>query len=509
MIMFKKISDKILKGIDYLLGRASSQQLIGGLEISDSSIRFLRLGGATVKSVVSLPPGIILNGEVKDRANLLGFLKTLHGQLTQKEKTVLPVVVSLPPESIFTKSFSVPAVEEDALEEAVNLNLKMVSPIENLETAYYHWQKIGVGKSDGGKVDVLSAFVNRSLVDVLSEVLKEAGFQSVAFEFPALALARVFKKIDNRLGLFLTLNILTDGLDFSIIYNGELYFSYFKSWRSVYGEQREIKFGEFQSIISQEVQKIINFSRSHFQDSLQETILVAPSFEKEIGEMIQKSFSFKVTPLKITQYGDISTSWFGVLGSALRGQMNRAEDEFISLYGVNARKEFYQNQTISFIKLWRNVFGSAIGILLVAFAGANLFLRVINNDLANQIRFFSATPEVQKMIELQQAATQFNRSVALVKAAKLKEQEPSPLFNKLYELAGSQVLFDRILVQSFTAPISLFGRAVSERAAIDFKNKLAEQSQFKDVVLPLASVTPTERGLVSFNVRLTVANFNF
>lgn len=506
----KNAAATILKLFGLFLDKLSSRVGVGGLEISDSHLRFFRITGSKfLNASLRLPLGIISEGKLLNRNFLLEALKSLKRQLGVKPNAILPVIVSLPPASVFTQTFSVPDLGDEELKEAANLNLQMVSPIEHLETAYYNWQKIGLRDHQQNQVDIIGAFVSRALVDDLNGVLREIGFYPSAFEFPALAIARVFKSFAHAQGFYILIHVSPNGLDFLIVQDGNLYFNYFHSWKTIQGEEREIKTEDFQSILIQEVQKVANFASTHFSQKINGVFTAASAMEKEINEIVESRFGFKAVALRLPQFSSLGSVWFGVLGSALRGLMPRAHDNLISLARTNAEQEYYHYQAITFIGLWRAIFAVFLGFLVIAFLGADLLLRNISGDLDQRLVSVVSQSDVEAISKLRDEALKFNRSVKLIKQIKAESPKWSPLFAKLSEIAGDKIFFDRILIQSLNVPVTVQARAVSERSAIEFKNKIANQPQFSDVNLPLIGIVPVSAEMVSFNMTFKINSLQF
>src|SRR3989344_3210925 len=163
--------------------------VVGGLEIGETAIRFFEIkDGAVKKFGVGLEPGVVEDGRVKDRARLVNVLRGLKTTIGAAHVT-MPVAVSLPSKNVYTQAFSIPVLNEAGVEEAADLNLRMLSPID-IKTAYYDWQKLG-DLQGGQKEELLGAFTPKAVVDDFSCSLDAAGFMTVAVEFPALSVARV------------------------------------------------------------------------------------------------------------------------------------------------------------------------------------------------------------------------------------------------------------------------------------------------------------------------------
>ena len=135
---------------------------IGGLEISDLTLRFAALeNGRLRQGLVQLPPGIISGGKILDRAKAIAALRALHTQIASLKK-ILHVVVLIPTNNVYTQAFAMPLVPEKNVRETALLNLQSISPID-INSAYYDFQLIGENKK--GQLEAIGSFVNRAEVD--------------------------------------------------------------------------------------------------------------------------------------------------------------------------------------------------------------------------------------------------------------------------------------------------------------------------------------------------------
>ena len=101
------------------------------------------------------------------------------------------VVVVLPAATVYTQSFDIPNVGEDKLIESADLNLQMISPMPK-ETAYMSFERL---QETPDRYELLGAFAERALVDRYWDILSQAKFPPIVFEFPGLALTRLFRSI--------------------------------------------------------------------------------------------------------------------------------------------------------------------------------------------------------------------------------------------------------------------------------------------------------------------------
>ncbi len=500
---------KFFAKLTALFESLSSKPSIGGLEISSSVIRFSRVGNNKVfVQSLRLTPGLISKGKILDRDNLLLALQKLRGSITGGKKNIMvEAVVSLPPSAVFTQSFSLPRLNSGKLDEAAQLNLRMISPLER-EVSYSDWQVLG---SSEDKVELLGAFTEKSFVDDLNGLLREAGFLPAAFEFPALSLARVIRSLSflsNFPASFILVSLSGEGVDTSIIRNGSLHFSYFHSWESIHGGEKEIKIERLKDIISGETNRVINFSLTHFNESPLGAVLVAPGLEEELAKFLQSDLKLKVFSSRLKRYAELSPIWFVSLGAALRGLIPRESDILISLSGVSAEEEFYHLRALSFIALWRNIVGAALALFVLIFSGVLFFTANIEEKVSGERKLVLTAPDIKRVEELQNKALDFNRLVDLVGSAESNVKVWSPFLAELYRSGEGKIAFDRIAIQSPGAPVRLEGRAPNEQAALNFKDVLSRHPKFTQVTLPLSSISTLPDG-VSFSITLLVKDLDF
>ncbi len=485
-----------------LLKLLNSQPEIGGLKISDLNLRYIRIkGDKLITAALRMPPGIIKGGKVADAEKFISVLSELHSQLTDKPKKKINVIITIPDDNIYIKTFGLPALASANLEEAVKLNLQMVSPID-FNNAYSDWEKIGESRTNGGQIEILSAFIQKDIIDGFEKCLKEAGFSVAAIECPALSLSRLAIEWGTNTNLedvYVLFHVSTNGLGFNVIKKGKFYFNHFVSWQSIYGDKRQVPFDDFKNVLINEAEKVLKFYETHQSEQIKKLVLVSPRLHAEIFKIISEKFAIQSQLMAIKKFGDLEPVWFSAMGSALRGLIPRFKDTIVSLASVGTEKEFRQQETLSFIKLWRSVVLSSLTFLVLAFFIADWLMVKTMSPLNEQLTF-TKQPEIFEFGKLQQEAAGFNQKVDLALSVREKAIDWSAFLERLKGLTtGNNVKIQRIFIQSAEAPIMFSGQAANEEAAINFKNNLAGQSGFKDVDLPLTSFVPSG-GAVNFTL---------
>lgn len=487
--------------IAYFLERLSSRPVIGGLQIADSSLSFV--GGANGEHPVSLrlPPGILEEGKIIDRDRLRELLGQFRAMVESEDHTrAIPVIVTLPAAVVFTQSFSVPNVGGIRLEESVELNLQMISPLPR-DGAYMGAQRIA---ENDERCEFLGAFAEKKYVDEMKGLLEEAHFTVVAFEFPGLALTRLVDTLfQSAVSSMLVFYLSSDGLNLLLCRHGSLYFDYFRSWHSIQGDSREISRSVFDEVVAQEMQKVINFTLSRFQEIPEQVLLIAPGFEQELQSFIKDRFGLAVS-VPDFKYPSLEPAWYVALGSALRGAADRSADEAITLAPVSSSELFYEEQLLGFIDLWRNIAGAVLVLFLVLFFGTSSLLSNQAKLLDRQLSFFTDEGQRTKLDVLEADATRFNALVATITQVRASGYQPSLFLERLSALTTrDRITITAFRVAGFKQTIDLSARATDYESVLKFKQTLMSEKDFSSVELPLSRIATNEDNSVTFTISFT------
>lgn len=483
-------------------------QIIAGLEIKDAALRLVRFqeDGSLKKAGVPLEPGIIEDGRISDRGRFIRSLNQLREQFTSVKEKV-PVIAIIPSANVFVKVFSLPPLTGEKVQEAARLNLESISPIE-FKNAYADWQPVGAQEKDG-KVELLGAFAAKDAVDSYTQALESAGFLPVAVEFSSLAIARLAKQYAGAVNFdkpHVAVHLSSDGIDFMIFRSGNLYFDYFVPWKLIREDSRsarEILFKDFKDTIVREIKKVVIFYGSRWGGRLDNLILITQALQPEITNLIKENFEFQVTELKLSGFLELDPVWFAAAGGAVRGRLPRSKDNFISLTALGTEDAYLQSEIIFFIKLWRNAILTVLAFLFIMFVAADSFLARTSNNLTEQLQSVLAVPGGIEVIKLREQAENFNQLVEKALIAKEQSQSFLPIFSKIDALLSPGITLDRLSIIAGDSSIFLVGKAKDERAALDFKNRLAAAG-YKDVNLPLSDLETKPDGIVSFSLTFSL-----
>jgi len=487
--------------------------VVGGLQITDSSIRYveLRPGGPAMHTVVvdkslRLPPGVLEEGRIKDRNGFVAALKFLKHQISFNAKRNLNVVLTIPAGDVYVQTFSIPNLSGAALEEAVKLNLQVISP-NPIDKTYYSWKIVGGMVKDVNQVEILGVFSLRETIDDLSSAVEEAGFGVAAIEFSSLSLVRILNslKLIEKDVAYLLIKLTQDGLIFMIIKNGELYFNYFHSWGKASFENDNVSVAAVLDIIKTESQRVLNFYYSHLGGQINDVLLITAVLTDQIAGVIKSeypNFGLKVV-------NSARNNFHGAWGAALRGLVPRIQDNDINLMGEKVVNAFWRDQIFSFVSVWRNTVLIVLGFMLVVFIASDLFLAKEIKNIREIAAISLKRPETSELAGLQAKVTEFNNLVAAALSARNLVNDVTPFLKKMNSMAiDNGITVSRLGLHAAALDVNLSGTARTQDQIIAFKNKLAALPQVSDVSLPLSGIVPDANRGFSFSTTFKLKTLN-
>lgn len=490
--------------VEKLLAALRVKTLVGGLEISDSAMRFIYFDGREWKMILlRLPPGVLENGQVKNREKFIEAVKALRNhipsQTTRHEKT--SVVVVLNSVNVYSQVFSLPLLEGESLNQAIQLNVQMISPIETSQ-AYSGWQLVSKDQS-ALRLEILSAYINRQSVDEMSVILKDAGFLPVAVESRALALMRLLRELGagfDANNSYIVLNLDNAGSDFLIARRGQLYFEYFTPWKDLSDEKGQISIRAFETAILRNLHQVVNFYNQRWPEPISGIFISATTLNAEVEKIVKDNFSLKVMPLKLKAGQSIEPDWFVVLGAGLRGIKPRRGDKEISLLGIGAEEEFHREQIINFFGFWRILLPVSLAILVIIFSVADLSLSNMRRSLESRSIFRLNNEQVKEIADLKTKVGDFNRSVALIKSVEQSKVSQGEILEKIQKLVqDNEITLNYFRFRSYGERAVLSGQTKTEDKILNFKKALSDDSGFKEINLPLTEISRTPQGF-SFSI---------
>lgn len=170
-------------------------QRIVGLDIGTSAVRAVELtldGGSRpvleAFGQVGLPPGAVMDGEVRDRSQVVQALQRIWKEGGFRQRKVVLGIAGL---RAITREVDMPPLPPDELDEAVAFEADQVVPFPMDQTVISSKVMAQFTDEEGTqKIRVLVAAAHRELIDGVVTAVREAGLEPVGIDLDTAALAR-------------------------------------------------------------------------------------------------------------------------------------------------------------------------------------------------------------------------------------------------------------------------------------------------------------------------------
>lgn len=483
-----------------------------GLEVSDQVLRLVYFDrkGWHMESV-RLAPGVMDKGKIKDSTALVTALRELKSKVpsAKGKNKKFNVFVALSSVNMYSQVFTIPTMEGVDLQKAAELNVQMLSPTDVSQT-YFGWQLLGSDEKNM-RSEISAAFVEKTVVEEMTQALFTAGFITVGVESRALALVRTLREkgagMDPKKA-YLLLDIDNTGVDFMVIRKNELYFEYPNQWSEIADDKGEISVVKFEEMLTASLRQVMNFYTQHWPEPLGGIILSAVSFKDQAEAIVKASVALPAIPLLLFIDQQIPSEWFVAFGAGLRGVNANVKDDEINLLGAAAIDTFHEEYLLDFMTLWRVLLPVALGFLVVIFVLADNFLVITKSGIESHTAF--SQQETNDMAALEASSTAFNQSVALVANAENQVSGNYLMIADITNTASANgVAVNTISFQAANTPILVDGSAVSEAEIVDFKNAIQSDPHFGPVSLPLSNIQQSGDGGYTFSMTFPLAPSGF
>ncbi|MFH1246259.1 MAG: hypothetical protein V1489_00600 [Candidatus Liptonbacteria bacterium] len=483
----------------------------GGLEISNSALRFVWNESGIWRAVgIALPQGTFVDGKVADTQKFLAALTDLHLKILdgRSSETPLHAIVVLASVEAYVQVFNLPLLGESQLDEAVKLNLSMISPV-GIERMYAGYEEVGRDERSG-KIELLSAFLEKDIIDSISAPMKSAGFVVGAVEPRCMALARVLRNLGEGFSPelpSLIISIEETGISILIVRNARLYFQYFVNWREILGDNRELPWDSFKGAFEEHFRKVITYFGSHWTGAPKEVFLSCGNLSQGISELITAKFGIPVHSFALHKEAEgLSEEWLGALGGGLRALVPLSEDKELSILGLSAREEYNEQQAHTFMSFWKVAFPVWLGALLLFTVGANWYIGKVANNIEAQASSMQTSPEGQQVSALQQKAKEFNYLVSEAEYV-INQLLLTPVIDKIHAFLDEQGITVRNMNIDTARRVTLDGKIASQDKLFSVANAFRANPNFSDVDLPLQSIVVSDGG-VSFSISFVLISVN-
>lgn len=510
--------EKKLTWFENFLKRLIPEEEFGALEIGEKNVRYLLFSKYDLKlkifSEVKLEPGIIVKGELKNKAALIGALNEIkkavgYGNLKTPPSGGLPVIVTLSSANFFFNVINLPDVPEASYDEAVKLNLSQVTPV-SLDLAYSDWQNLGVNLKTLQR-EFLIGVAPRAKIDAYLECFEQVGFEPLALESRSLSLLRNFNYFSQTVEkniTFLMVEIGEDGIGFLVGKSGKLFFDFYLFWDEIPETQdKKIDRSDLEIILSREVQRTIEYFSLHEQEQILHFSLFSPILKKELEEFLAQKFNLRHVAISLPAVSSQKTSdvYAALIGAGLRGSLIPRElDDIVSLLPEGTEKIYKDKRILRFVSLWTKIGVAGIMGSVIILGSTFLIVGAEKNKIFVQLNSLKALPELNEIHQLNKEAEEFNKVIGQISGIEKSYRNWSDFLDPIMEAAKAQkISISRLSLAESNSQIKIRANAETQRSALDFQKTMSETPVFSGVEIPLSSFSQTPQG-VEFEAILTL-----
>jgi type IV pilus assembly protein PilM len=267
-----------------------------GLDINDLSLKLVKLKkkrkGFVLMSVAesSIPPGVIIEGVIKDEDALAKTIKSTIKSVKGKKIKTKYAVASLPEEKSFLHIMQMPKMKEKELFLAVPLEAENYIPLP-INEVYLDFHVISDERNKSEYIDVLVVAMPKKIVNSYVSCFKKAGIVPVIFETESEAIARSVVRREKNPSSLVLIDIGQDVTNF-IIHTAN--FNRFTSSVTFSSQQMTAAVSESMGISLKEAEKLKiehGLISKKSQKSQQVANVLIP-LVKELAQQISKYISF-------------------------------------------------------------------------------------------------------------------------------------------------------------------------------------------------------------------------
>lgn len=331
---------------------------IGNHSLKIAQVKYLGLDSAQLLKLAKndIRLGVINNPDLNTLADEIKKLRDIAGITTKK------AVIALPESSIFSRLILLPEVEETKLEQAIYYEAKQYLPV-TIEEVQLEWIPISRNESEGKAfVQYLLVAAPKKVLNKYLEVMELAGMDVIAVETETIATARTYTYNNSFAEGVLVMDFGGTNTDISVIKGKNVIFSQSigtgsdvltkalasefnldllqaEQYKRTYGLLKDQADGKIaialepiMKIITNEINKTINYFREHLRENTPTQIFVVgdganlPGLADYLSQMIGIPSVVKdpVSTLKVedklnAEISQINTIGFSVaLGLALK-----------------------------------------------------------------------------------------------------------------------------------------------------------------------------------------------
>jgi type IV pilus assembly protein PilM len=166
-----------------------------GLDIGSGSIKAAEIidtkNGRSLKqfAIVDLPPGIIVEGSIKDPDVAADTIKKLFKENDLKDQNV---AISIGGYSVIVKKINVQTMSEEELQDTIQFEAEQYIPFD-ISDVNLDFQILGENENNANQMEVLLVAAKKDMIDEYISLIQQAGLNPMLIDVDAFALQNVYE----------------------------------------------------------------------------------------------------------------------------------------------------------------------------------------------------------------------------------------------------------------------------------------------------------------------------
>ncbi len=454
----------------------SNEEPVGGLELSDNTIKFslLKKNGSSLEVITLVTAEESKQDKtgyfIKDEASLTSKIKEFANKYG-----INYVILSIPSDLTFAKTYSFPGIMPD---EKVTDSIKLIAELQlPQKPADIYWDSLNYDSKREGKSEksVLLSFAKKSLIDNLIANTKKAGLKVIAVESRAISLARAIEQKPEE--VLLVVERDKTATSFYVIKNNQLLFL------------QSLDNKKIGANLNREIKQIIKYFEWLSQPIT--GLFLNGRFEaKEIKslpiKLIKPELNKKIKAIKA-----INPSSFVVLGAALRGSLPRQSDNNISLMDVGTEEAYEQAKAQAGVNFLMSITIALAAFFIIAFYSTWTLIAMTQRNFNEEIISFNNTAESDPYT-LSSRAQSFNKIIQQASALAKTSPHWSLVVSEIKSRISPNITIKNLALTGPEDVLSLTGTAKSREDINSLRRTLEESRLLKNVNIPLDNLGKKE-----------------
>ena len=410
---------------------------------------------------VEIPPGVIMNYRVKNKAILSAIIKDSWSKFKLRDRYVGVVV---PEFSTYTKTLTLPNLTDVEINEALSWQLQEYLPMP-LDEVVSDWKIIKRGKKE---IQILVVAILKNVLFEYIDAVGEAGLYPLVVETPSLSIERITD--GNNAGKLVI--YVSDQEALLLLSEGERIIA-----------SSVVTSKDLNAVVNTAVQLLTHFNKVN----VQKVLIAGLGLTQDLVQFLHYNLGRPVQVVDVKVKGLLPAQVQDLLIAISLQRKDPAEpasEETINLLPPNWAKHYKNKQTgiqawsltlVVSIVIWTNFL-----IVLIVF----MLFGIQAEDLQKSSEYAQSQELNQIATEVKNINSLADRVMTLV----ANTNPPQELINLLSQTLKEGVTINSYAINYDSGIVKLNGLATSRTSLLEFKKSLEENRDFQSVEIPLSNL---------------------